>query len=293
MDPQEIAARIARFPAWHYDFDLQGQRTNPEKAEWGELRAFHFIEPVVRHFGGSLEGKRVLDLGCNAGFFSLKAIEAGCDYVLGIDGREMHVDQANFVFEVKDIDPSRYEFACGNILDFDYQKAGPFDIVLCLGVLYHINQPIALFKAIAPVNTDLLVIDTKLSAARGSWIELRRDSLSTFLDAVDYELVMVPTAKAVIVMVQLFGYEAKMLALRTPDEPSMWKYRDGVFKTFVCAKTSDLSMTKAFEFQSMKSLYAEQEQASKSASWQANKSARTVRGWRRPTSLIYGRFRSS
>jgi ribosomal protein L11 methylase PrmA len=41
----------------------------------------------------------VLDLGCNAGFWSLAAIDAGADLVVGIDGRQMHIDQANLVFE--------------------------------------------------------------------------------------------------------------------------------------------------------------------------------------------------
>ena len=92
-------ARAASFPRWHYDFDLAGYRTNPSKAEWQEWRASHLLGPIVEHYGGSLAGKRVLDLGCNAGYFSLKAIEAGCDYVLGVDGRQMHVDQANLVFD--------------------------------------------------------------------------------------------------------------------------------------------------------------------------------------------------
>ncbi|MGH2699183.1 MAG: DUF1698 domain-containing protein, partial [Actinomycetota bacterium] len=54
--------------------------------------------------GGSLRGKRVLDLGCNAGFWSLEALDRGADFVLGIDGRDMHIEQAEFVFEVKEID---------------------------------------------------------------------------------------------------------------------------------------------------------------------------------------------
>jgi predicted RNA methylase len=98
---EETAARAAAFPIWHFDFDLDGYRTEPSKAEWQNLRAAHFMRPLVEHYGGTLEGKRVLDLGCNAGFFSLTAIEAGCDFVLGIDGRQTHIDQANLVFEVK------------------------------------------------------------------------------------------------------------------------------------------------------------------------------------------------
>jgi 2-polyprenyl-3-methyl-5-hydroxy-6-metoxy-1,4-benzoquinol methylase len=120
MKHPDRAAQIASFPTWHYDFELDGHHTNPAKAEWQNLRAEHLIDPLVAHYGGTLEGRRVLDLGCNAGFFSLRAAEAGCDFVLGIDGRQTHIDQANLVFEAKGVDPNRYRFACGNILEFDY-----------------------------------------------------------------------------------------------------------------------------------------------------------------------------
>jgi tRNA (mo5U34)-methyltransferase len=254
---EETAARAAAFPIWHFDFDLDGYRTEPSKAEWQNLRAAHFMRPLVEHYGGTLEGKRVLDLGCNAGFFSLTAIEAGCDFVLGIDGRQTHIDQANLVFEVKGVDPSRYRFECGNILDFDYRAVEPFDVVLCLGVLYHIHKPTSLLERIAEVNTDVLIIDTKLTKARGSWLELRLDNLDVLLDAVDDELVMVPTAKAVIVMAKQAGYQdAKMLAVA--DHEVLWKWREGIFTTFACTKQSELSANGAFRFRSLSSLYAAQ-----------------------------------
>jgi 2-polyprenyl-3-methyl-5-hydroxy-6-metoxy-1,4-benzoquinol methylase len=220
---EETAARAAAFPIWHFDFDLDGYRTEPSKAEWQNLRAAHFMRPLVEHYGGTLEGKRVLDLGCNAGFFSLTAIEAGCDFVLGIDGRQTHIDQANLVFEVKGVDPSRYRFECGNILDFDYRAVEPFDVVLCLGVLYHIHKPTSLLERIAEVNTDVLIIDTK----------------------------------AVIVMAKQAGYQdAKMLAVA--DHEVLWKWREGIFTTFACTKQSELSANGAFRFRSLSSLYAAQ-----------------------------------
>jgi SAM-dependent methyltransferase len=259
IDDREIARKIAGFPVWHYDFDLRGHRTNPAKADWGRQRFEYFMEPVIRHFGGSLEGKRVLDLGCNAGYFSHRAIEAGCDFVLGIDGRQMHVDQANLVAEVNEVDPRRYEFACANILDFDYQAVGPFDLVLCVGVLYHINKPISLFEAIAAVNTDMLVIETALSTARGSWLELGHENLAGLLNAVDSELVMVPTAKAVMSMAELFGYQARLLSLPTRDEPLWGKHRHGLVQAFVCAKQSDLSGDTVFRFRGLESLYQDQD----------------------------------
>ena len=115
-EPQSLRERVAGFPRWHYEFDLGGVRTpifDRKHVNRHVQRRDYFFAPLVRLCGGSLAGKRVLDLGCNAGFWSLAAIEAGADRVVGIDGRQMHVDQANVVFEAKGVDPARYRFFQG------------------------------------------------------------------------------------------------------------------------------------------------------------------------------------
>ncbi|MEA2517439.1 MAG: tRNA (mo5U34)-methyltransferase, partial [Actinomycetota bacterium] len=124
-DAAELQRRIDEFDRWHYEFDLNGIKTpisDPTRVNRHNQRKRYFIDPIVQLLGGSLEGKRVLDLGCNAGFWSLAAIEAGADYVLGIDGRQMHVDQADLVFEVKGIDRGRYDFVTGNIFEYDFRN---------------------------------------------------------------------------------------------------------------------------------------------------------------------------
>jgi 2-polyprenyl-3-methyl-5-hydroxy-6-metoxy-1,4-benzoquinol methylase len=157
----------------------------------------HFFDPLVGLFGGSLEGKRLLDLGCNAGFWSSCAAQAGSDFVLGIDGRKMHVDQANFVFEVKDVECDRYDFKLGDLFETDLRQSGTFDVVLCLGLMYHVSKRVELMEKICEVNSDVLVIDTTLSVADGSFLELRREDTKGFRTAVDRGLVMHPTKQAV------------------------------------------------------------------------------------------------
>src|SRR5450759_3603387 len=97
-----LADRVDAFTQWHYEFDLGDGVVTPifnrDHVNRHKQRARYFFDPLVNHCcGGSLAGKRVLDVGCNAGYWSLKALEAGADFVLGIDGRKMHVDQANLV----------------------------------------------------------------------------------------------------------------------------------------------------------------------------------------------------
>lgn len=126
-ETEALRQAIAAFPRWHYEFDLDGVRTpiaDPTRINRHKQRKAYFFQPLVEACGGSLAGKRVLDLGCNAGFWSLAAIEAGADFVLGLDGRVMHIEQARLVFAEKRIDPRRYCFAEADFFEFDFAGAG-------------------------------------------------------------------------------------------------------------------------------------------------------------------------
>jgi SAM-dependent methyltransferase len=239
----DIEARIASFPYWHYEFDLAGHRT----PIWGrphrnrqQQRASYIIDPLLRLFGGSLSGKRVLDLGCNAGYWSLRAVEAGCDFVLGIDGRQMHVDQANFVFEVKEIDRSRYEFVTGDVYATDLSAEGPFEIALCLGLLYHVSDPATLIEKIGELNTEVLLIDTSLSRMPGHFLELRRESAESPLDAIREQFVTFPSRRAVIALAEAAGYSVATLSPAFSSYEGAPDYLYGGRRAFFCAKDPDL-----------------------------------------------------
>lgn len=244
MEDREIVQKIMSFSRWHYQFDLNGHLTpiyDKRLINRHRQRRKYFMEPVVQLFGGSLSGKRVLDLGCNAGFWSLCSIEAGCDFVLGVDGRRMHIEQANFVFEVNEIAKSRYEFVCKNIFEMDFERFEAFDIVLCLGLLYHINKPIVLMEKIAHSNSDILIIDTALVPKPGSHFAIFRDALDDPRMAVDYELALHPTRGAVFDIVRQFGYSAIVLKPRFQGYTGAVDYWLGLRRAFVCAKETDLS----------------------------------------------------
>jgi 2-polyprenyl-3-methyl-5-hydroxy-6-metoxy-1,4-benzoquinol methylase len=252
MQDEEIREKIVSFPKWHYQFDLKGNLIPPRQKRLvnrHEQRKKHFFDPMVLLFGGSLAGKRVLDLGCNAGFWSLCAIESGCDYVLGIEGRQMHVDQANFVFEVEGVERDRYDFVLGDIFETDLREFGTFDVVLCLGLMYHISKHVELMEKISEVNDDVLVIDSTLSKARGSFLELGWQSPreTNYLSAVDRGLVMKPTKRAVRDLAKKFGYSVAILEPDFRDEEGepAWTggrdYRGGARRAFICAKKTDLS----------------------------------------------------
>jgi tRNA (mo5U34)-methyltransferase len=86
----------------------------------------------------NLTGMTVLDIGCNAGFYSMEMKRRGANRVLGIDIDEHYLRQARFAAEVENLDVEFRQFAV-----WDIAKLGErFDIVLFMGVLYHLRHPL-------------------------------------------------------------------------------------------------------------------------------------------------------
>lgn len=240
MQPHEIEERIAAFPRWHYRFEFDEGVSTPVshrgQINRHEQRRRYFFDALLSVTGGSLAGQRVLDLGCNAGFWSLQAVEAGADFVLGVDGIQTYVDQANLVFEAKGIEPSRFRFEQGNI--FAHELGERFDIVLCLGLMEHVSKPVELFEIISGVGAQIVVIDTTLSHARSSFFEV--SSVQDPASAVDHPLVLIPTRQAVIELATQFGFNAVPLAHQIEDYQGLTDYEQEGRLAFICSKSVSL-----------------------------------------------------
>lgn len=80
----------------------------------------------------------VLDVGCNAGFYSIEMKRRGARRVLGIDHDEQYLDQARFAAQVLDLD-----IAFERMSVYDAPLLGErFDLVLFMGVFYHLRYPL-------------------------------------------------------------------------------------------------------------------------------------------------------
>jgi hypothetical protein len=134
----------------------------------------------------------------------------------------------------------------GDLFETDLRRFGTFDVVLCLGLMYHVSKHVELMEKISEVNIDILVIDTTLSVAEGSFLELRREDTKGFRTAVDRGPVMHPTKQAVRDLLEEFGYSVSVLEPLLLNEKGEleWMgrgYRIGRRKAFVCTGKTDLS----------------------------------------------------
>jgi len=231
---EDVRRRVQGFARWHYPFDFGGVKTPapPGSAEWHAGRAQLVLEPLKAVTGGDLAGRRVLDLGCNAGYWSLLAVETGCKYVLGVDHQEMAIEQAELVFEMREIQPERFEFRLGDVYALDPATIGQFDVVLCLGLLYHVSQPVQLMAALSALASDFLVVDTQLVPSDASMFELYEDP-----SAAGTSFALRPSPRAVMDLAQDYGFEM----MRIGRDPWHENYRRGRRGAFLGAKTTDLA----------------------------------------------------
>ncbi|MFN3572880.1 MAG: TIGR04290 family methyltransferase [Phenylobacterium sp.] len=160
LSADQIRARVAELGQWFHNMDLNGVQTAPDHFlhdyPRNKFRAFEHAIPA------DLAGKSVLDIGCNAGFYSLEMKRRGADRVLGIDFDDRYLDQARLAAEVADV-----EIEFRKLSVYDLARLGErFDLVIFMGVLYHLRHPLLALDLIHEhVADDLLVFQ---SMQRGS-----------------------------------------------------------------------------------------------------------------------------
>jgi tRNA (mo5U34)-methyltransferase len=238
-----LAETLARYPRWGaYASPGQAPKVDPgAPREDNRLaqRERYFLDPLIELCGGDLKGRRVLDLACARGWWSLGAIRAGADYVYGVEGRAKRVQWANGVFSRFGVDRRRYRFEERNVFDID--NAEEFDVVLCLGLLYHVAKPFELLERIGRWNSDLLVIDTSVNRYPGSLFELHHEDPADPRNSVDYGLVVSPSKRAVVEIGNELGYEVATLRPRFTSWVGCRDYRNGTRRAFICAKRTPLT----------------------------------------------------
>ncbi len=225
MEAEEARRRIAEFARWDYEFEFDGGLSTPS-SDRGRInrqtqRYAYFFKRLLDLNGGSLSGLRVLDLGCNAGYFSLAAIDAGARFVHGVDIDADFIEQARLVFELNGVERQRYRFDRGDALERAFDS--DFDVVLCLGLLDHVDRPVELFDAIAASGAELVVIDTEVSRARSSLFEVSR--LYHARNVVGDGLVLIPSRQAVGELAERHGFKTVALELNVSDFTGMSDYR--------------------------------------------------------------------
>lgn len=102
---------------------------------------------------------RVIDLGCLEGVYGIEFARHGAE-VVGVEIREANIVKARFAKDVLSL--SNISFVQDDVRSLSVEKYGQFDVVLCIGILYHLDAPdvFQFVETMSEVCRHLAIIDT-------------------------------------------------------------------------------------------------------------------------------------
>ncbi len=134
--PELIRQRVRDLGQWFHNLNLRGVETAPDHflGDYPTVKWNRFSHAVP----SDLSGRTVLDIGCNAGFYSIEMKRRGAARVVGIDSDPLYLEQARFAAEVSGAEIEFRQMSVYEVATLGEQ----FDLVLFMGVLYHLRHPL-------------------------------------------------------------------------------------------------------------------------------------------------------
>jgi len=206
--PEQLRSEIRRLGPWHQDLEIApGVRTGERGSDDGSdpldvghsglLRPVEILAQVTRDiFPDGLEGRSLLDCGCNAGGYVFAAKRLGAGSCLGFDVREHWIRQARFL--ERHLPSDDVEFAQLDLLALRERGLQPFDLTLFFGLFYHLPDPIAGLKIAADLTRELLILNSAADPApAGDSLTLNIESDTALMSGV-HSLAWLPTSPLVL-----------------------------------------------------------------------------------------------
>jgi tRNA (mo5U34)-methyltransferase len=171
----DLRAAVAA-QSWFHTIDLgdgivtDGRDESPRKLRWIDLPA-------------DLRGRTVLDVGAWDGFFSFECERRGADRVVAVDGPAWREPawgpggfgtRSGFDLARRALESSVEDVEL-ELEDISREAVGGFDVVLFLGVLYHLKHPWAALERVASVCDGLLIVET-----HADLLDLRRPAMALY-----------------------------------------------------------------------------------------------------------------
>jgi SAM-dependent methyltransferase len=175
VDAREIERRRAelcsRFGEWTahnislkhgvYTFSREDPRFERQLTGHGQHLG-RILQAVADVVDRPLSQLRVLDLACLEGLYGIEFARRGAE-VVGIEGREATIERARFAKEVLGLD--NLTLIQDDVRNLSPHQHGSFDVVLCLGILYHLDAAdvFSFVEKMAAVCRRLAILDTHVA----------------------------------------------------------------------------------------------------------------------------------
>lgn len=213
LSDAQITEAFGKFDLWHYAYEFEGGLSFSSRHNGATLltevrerplqRFRHFMPCLLDAEGGSLKGKRVLDIACNSGFWSIQCALLGAE-VVGFDARPELVEQANLIKSIVGADNA--DFRLLDFWDMNPQSlGGTFDIVLNLGILYHLPNPLEALRLTRVMAKRHILLDTGVYQSDEAVIKLKWEEPFDIRAASKPGIVAYPSRAGVDLMLRHLG----------------------------------------------------------------------------------------
>jgi len=172
--PMSTLIEQAHAREWFYAYDLpDGSSTSTyhdaaihaiHDTRWQMLESY-----LDRNLGTDRKGLSALDLASHQGWFAVNMARAGFAPVVGVDARRSHVDDATLISRIYQMD--QLNFRQGDIHDQTPEQLGRFDVVLMLGLLYHLENPVGALRVCRSLCKNLCIIETQIVPGMSGFVD--------------------------------------------------------------------------------------------------------------------------
>ncbi|MBV8173559.1 MAG: TIGR04290 family methyltransferase [Verrucomicrobia bacterium] len=159
---QTIEWQVQSLGEWFQNFEIGDIKTAPNHplGDYPRVKWDRFRWAIPEN----LKGKCVLEVGCNAGFYAFEMKKRGADRVLGIDTDPHYLRQAEFMRSLLKLDVEFRRLSVYEVKELHEE----FDLVLFLGVLYHLRYPLLALDLLRRHATrDLFIVQSMIRGGTG------------------------------------------------------------------------------------------------------------------------------
>jgi len=150
---------------WFYRFQLPNGKITSTYDD-GALDGIHtsrlamLSQVIDERFGGTLAGRTAIDIACHQGWFATKLAQWKADDVLAIDARPEHVADTTLMRDALGLSNLRVQQS--DVHALEPATLGQFDLVLMLGLIYHLENPIGALRQAHALTRQACVVETQV-----------------------------------------------------------------------------------------------------------------------------------
>ncbi|MEI6514291.1 MAG: DUF1698 domain-containing protein [bacterium] len=225
-----VKDEIAKVKFWRHTIELPGGIITPGTQD-------SIINSKLFQIPKDLTGMRVLDIGCSDGAYSFECEKRGALEVIAIDDfSSVFIDAPNGFHVAHKLLNSKVKFYQSSMFDLDSKVTGQFDLILFLGVLYHLQNPMLALEKLSAICRGQIILETLLAPenkAMGnrSYIEFyEEDEINK-----DPTVWCAPTLEALKAMLRSVGF-CNVVTVHADLNPPL---PSGIVHAFTPSKGSD------------------------------------------------------